>query len=128
MTTNQNSNDHCELLSKTNHMDLLRSNAIKAPTKLHDGGDPRKSARYFHHQWIQVSSIQKKDDPFLFYSIPENRARYLLGANYENGNGGDEADLLPAREIEPTKVRKTRISCEVHHGDVFRSWLDDVDM
>mmetsp|Transcript_24339 Transcript_24339/g.50495 ORF Transcript_24339/g.50495 Transcript_24339/m.50495 type:complete len:131 (-) Transcript_24339:224-616(-) len=128
MNTNQNASDESDGLSKTNHVDLLRSNAIKAPTKLYDGGDPRKSARYLHCQWIQVSSIQKKDDPFLFYSIPENKARYLLSANYESENRGDEVHHGQTREIEPTKVRKTRISCEVHHCDVFQSWLDDFDI
>ncbi len=101
-------------------------NTVEVPTKLNDGGSPTNKSSYYtqSNRKIRVVDITKERDPFLFFSIVRNVSNFLSGEeDYDDGSmrHGETSMADADMVIVPSKVRKTRISCEAHPHIFFES-------
>mmetsp|Transcript_22222 Transcript_22222/g.46239 ORF Transcript_22222/g.46239 Transcript_22222/m.46239 type:complete len:125 (+) Transcript_22222:221-595(+) len=109
-----------------------RSQTVQVPTKLNDGGGQNEKSQAYKacNKEIRVSEIKKEEDPFLFFSIQSNVSSVLLGDG-DNTNRPDGKMMMADAErvVVPSKVRKTKISCEAHphlfFESLFRIEVDD---
>ncbi len=107
----------------------LQSNTTQIPTKLNDGGVQTENSLEYKasNKKVRVSEIKKEEDPFLFFSIQRNVSNVLLGnEDDEYGRHGDMLVDGADTMIVPSKVRKTKISCEAHPHIFFESLFSRV--
>ncbi len=88
---------------------------MTVPTKQYDARSTKKTFK------INSSvAFIKSDDPFLYYSINENRMKTLLGNDAEDEDESPRTESSesskPNNESSFSVERKTRISFEVHHS------------
>ena len=93
---------------------------------------PTKSGKERLNNNARSEPVNKRKDPFLFYSVEENRMNAILGLDEDDGPSTvllqDSSNISNNQgNSQASIIRKTKLSFEVHSLVIFDRILDEIE-